>query len=267
MPREYRPLLRLLDPGRMAAVHGYPSWIGKISGREILVLETGIGVRHATEAARCLVARYSLDLVLSTGFAGGLSPDLRVGDVVWSREVAAHEAVADRIQFQYRCEAAPILEDSLTGLGARPARFVTVERLQSKGHLAEIARATTAVGTLATTAVGTLATTAVVEMESAAVAAVAYRQRIPFLGLRVISDTVSLEIDLDLDAMLDRRGRFSTPRAILAALRRPSVLLSLPRWSAYSRLAGDALADFLVALLGLPEDDLRSPVLVRDPGW
>ncbi len=140
MPREYRPLLRLLDPGRMAAVHGYTSWIGEISGREILVLETGIGVRHAAEAARCLVARYSLDLVLSAGFAGGLSPELRVGDVVWSREVATHDAVTDRIQLQYNCGVTPVLEDSLTGLGARPVRFVTVGRLQPKGHLAEMRR-------------------------------------------------------------------------------------------------------------------------------
>jgi adenosylhomocysteine nucleosidase len=279
MPREYRPFLTLLgSPQRLTPrrprLGSYPAWSGKTLDREILVLETGIGRRHAAEAARCLVARYPLDLVLSVGFAGGLSPDLPIGQLVWSRELTTFDEARECIRLEYRSASAPALEDSLAGLGAQPAWFVTVEQLQPKAPLAAMVSRTAAAGTAADTAAESVAdaaadtvadAAAVVEMESAAVAAVAYRHEIPFLGLRAISDALSEEIDLDLDRLLNRRGRVSVPRAALAALRRPSLVPSFQRWTGNSRIAGVTLAHAVEALLRLPEQQLRSPALVREP--
>jgi nucleoside phosphorylase len=228
------------------------------------------------------VARQPLDLVLSVGFAGGLSPDLPIGQLVWSRELTTFDEARECIRLEYRSAAAPALEDSLAGLGARPAWFVTVEQVQPKAPLAAMvsrtAAAETAADTVAATAADTVAATvadaaaatvadaaAVVEMESVAVAAVAYRHGIPFLGLRAISDALSEEIDLDLDRLLNRRGRVSAPRAALAAVRRPSLVPSFQRWTGDSRIAGVTLAHAVEALLRLPEQQLRSPALIREP--
>jgi adenosylhomocysteine nucleosidase len=245
MPGEYRPLLRQLVALRKLSSDLPPRWSGRILDKDILVVETGIGMRHAAEAVRCMVARYPLDLVLSVGFAGGLSPDLQVGQLLWSRELAVFDEMGKSIELKYRCAAAPAFEDYAASRGIRPARFVSVEHLQPKTLLAAI----------------TGDTTSIVEMESGAVAEVAHRHGIPFLGLRSISDTATEDVDLDLDGMVDRRGRVSVPRATWAVLRRPALVPSYRRWAADSRIAGDALTHALVAVLRLPEKDLRTLVL------
>ena len=47
------------------------------------ILITGIGSRNAEKSAREFLAANSPELVLTCGFAGGLNPDLKPGDVVF----------------------------------------------------------------------------------------------------------------------------------------------------------------------------------------
>jgi adenosylhomocysteine nucleosidase len=243
--QEYRPLLRQLVAARRLSSDPFPRWSGRILDREVQVVQTGIGMRHAAEAVRCIVARYPLDLVMSVGFAGGLSLDLRVGQLLWLKESATFDEMGKSIVLRYRCAAAPAFEDYAAARGIRPARFVSVEHLQPKLPLAAI----------------TGDTTSIVEMESAAVAEVAHRHGIPLLGLRSISDIATDEVDVDLDGMMDGQGRVSIPRVACTVLRRPGLVPSFRRWAGDSQIAGDALAQALVALLRLPEEDLRSLVL------
>src|ERR1035437_1221388 len=57
----------------------------KIAGCKsgILILLTGIGRTNAEKAARRFLATNSPELVLTCGFAGGLNPDLKLGEVVF----------------------------------------------------------------------------------------------------------------------------------------------------------------------------------------
>ena len=97
-----------------------------------------------------------------------------------------------------------------------------------------------------------------VEMESTPVAAAAHGHRVPFLGLRAITDESTQDIDWDVDSVMDRTGGLSAAKVVRAVLKKPSLLRSLFRLRSSSRVAGRTLAAALVALLQLPEEDLRA---------
>src|SRR5208282_1633171 len=49
----------------------------------ISILITGIGRQNAEKSIRAFLATNSPELVLTCGFAGGLNPDLKLGEVVF----------------------------------------------------------------------------------------------------------------------------------------------------------------------------------------
>ena len=243
MPQESRPLLKLLGESHRLAGEPFPTWLQRSSHVELLLVETGMGAERAGRAARHVLSALRIDLLVSIGFAGSLWPDFRLGQVVWSRELAAYDAsLESALSEGFRPASTLALTAFCRIHNIRTARFVTVERVLSKagmtGRFAE--------------------DPAVVEMESTAVAAAAYGRGVPFLGLRAISDESTQEIDWEPDAVVDRAGRVSAAKVMGAVLRRPILLGSLPRLWRSSRVAGRDLAAALTALLQLPEEDLRA---------
>ena len=243
MPQESRPLLKLLGESHRLAGEPFPTWIQRSSHVELLLVETGMGTERAGRAARHVLSASRIDLLVSIGFAGSLWPGFRLGQVVWSRELTAYDARSESPSLGgFRPASILALTDFCQIHNVRPARFLTVDRVLSKAGMA---------GRFAEDP-------AVVEMESTAVAAAACGRGVPFLGLRVISDESTQEIDWQPDALVDRAGRVSATKVMGAVLRRPILLGSLLRLWRSSRVAGRDLAAALMALLQLPEEDLRA---------
>lgn len=77
------PLRVLLSPARQ--VDGeIPIYIGKMDGREVIVVRSGVGQKRTLKAAEFIHSIYRPHGVLSTGFCGGLVAELRPADVVLS---------------------------------------------------------------------------------------------------------------------------------------------------------------------------------------
>ena len=236
-------MLKLLGESHRLAGEPFPTWLQRSSHAELLLVETGMGSERARRAARHVLSASRIDLLVSIGFAGSLWPGFRLGQAVWSRELVAYDERSGRssaVGFR------PAAVSGLIAFGqihhVQAARFLTVDRVLAKARLAgRFADAPT-----------------VVEMESTAVAAAAYGRGVPFLGLRAISDEATQEIAWQPDAIVDRAGRVSAPKVMGAVLRRPILLGSLPRLWRSSLVAGGTLAKTLMALLQLPEEDLRA---------
>lgn len=164
-------------------------------------------VKQALAASKTEMQK--LDGLLSTGLCGALDPALRVGDIVVSGE----------------------------GTLESPARFVrgdlhTVDRVVGTAREKRTLRNQT----------GAVA----IDMEAAAVRAEAEERKIPFLSVRVVSDSAGDTLPLDFNRYRDARGDFSRSRIALAAVAHPfTVLPQLMEFDRNCRRAADALGDFL----------------------
>ena len=143
----------------------------------------GMGSSRARIAAEGLRAQGATAL-MSFGFAGGLDPTLRPGDLLLPESIAAHQAW--RVDSDWRNCMQQRLSGCLSARGGILASSETV--LTSAEEKNELAAATGAVG---------------VDMESASVAEVAASAGLPFLAVRAISDPVE----------------FSPPGILLQAIR------------------------------------------------
>lgn len=178
--------------------------------RGVHVLVMGIGPARARAAAE-QIAAISPQLVVSTGFAGALQAQWKVGDVIIAKEVVDIEGQI------WPCHR----------VGASSGRLLTSGRLAATTH--------------DKLELGSRFQADAVDMESAAVAAVCARRGIPFLAVRVISDAVETELSPQLVRLLSD-GRVSIWRAIRALARTPRLLGEFRRLARDTRLASRLLA-------------------------
>ncbi len=64
---------------------------GELNGQQIVLVQSGIGKVNATVAAQTLVSEFDVDALINSGVAGGIHPDLGLGDMVISTETVHHD--------------------------------------------------------------------------------------------------------------------------------------------------------------------------------
>lgn len=154
------------------------------------------------------------DLVVSTGLCGALAPELALGDIFVATAVNGKPAELPR-----------------TRLPFRSGPLISVDRVvQTAAEKQQLRKRSGAMA---------------VEMEAEAVAAYARRNGFPFYCIRVVSDVAEESFRVDLNAARGRDGRFSVPRILLQAARRPLIAVpELLRLRRNAELAARALGEF-----------------------
>lgn len=66
-------------------------FLGRIAGQSLVVMKSGIGKVNAAVASTLLIREFKLDLLVNSGLAGALDPELEIGDMVLGRELAQHD--------------------------------------------------------------------------------------------------------------------------------------------------------------------------------
>ncbi len=190
MAAERRALERTFGARRRTRHGGIPCSRGHLAGQELLLLQAGIGASRARSALLRAADSAPLAGAWSLGFAGGLLPDLRTGDLVCPACVLHHPAVAG------------------PAVAARPVQTRTLEGLRRAGHVAHGGPLLTVEAPLRTPAAKRRAaddTAAVaVDMEAAGVVEAATELGIPWLALKVILDPADQPLD-------GRLARCTTP--------------------------------------------------------
>ena len=59
---------------------------GKLSGKEVVVVRSGIGKVNAAVCAQILADRFGADVIINTGIAGSLDAAIDIGDIVISTD-------------------------------------------------------------------------------------------------------------------------------------------------------------------------------------
>lgn len=173
-------LPRMTEVSRTEA-NGFTYHTGRLAGKEVVVTRCGIGKVNAAVSALTLIELFKPQAVINTGVAGGTGRT-SVGDVVVADRIAYHDVWCgpDTVPGQaagcprhFVCDMPDTLFD---GLALRHGLVASGDIFVSKAE--EVKKITT----LYPDAVA-------VDMESGAIAQVCYIKSVPFLCIRVVSDT------------------------------------------------------------------------------
>ena len=82
MDGELEPLIEAVGRPRPRVIDGFSFWEGEIGGTPVVVSRTEVGMVNAAVATTLLVREYSPQVIINQGTAGAADPALRVGDIV-----------------------------------------------------------------------------------------------------------------------------------------------------------------------------------------
>ena len=180
--RELDPLIPKMEGVAVQKSMMREYYCGRLCGLEVVAVIGGVGKVNASVTAQELVFRFGAEKLFFTGAAGGLSPDLRIGDVVIGEAVIHHDIPYDLInnnnQFPGMPEhfgSDPALMDLCRGLSSnlRFGLIITGEAFISGQQREDLIRRFHPL---------------CVDMESAAVAQVCWFAGTPLLIIRSLSD-------------------------------------------------------------------------------
>ena len=78
---ELAKLLDSLEINSKAIVNGRTLWLGKLKGHDVVLLLSGYSIINATLTTEALLNKFNIKAIVFSGIAGGVNPDLKVGDV------------------------------------------------------------------------------------------------------------------------------------------------------------------------------------------
>jgi adenosylhomocysteine nucleosidase len=194
----------------------------------VATLIVGIGRQNAEKSVREHLAANSPELVLTCGFAGGLNPELKLGDVVFEMPLTPSLSPSDGERVAKPGEG---LSAKLLAAGAKLARFSCAERIATTVAEKKALREQTGADA--------------VEMESAAIQAVCAEHGIPCVTVRVISDTAHEDLPLDFNALSKPDKNLDFGKLFLAIARSPGKIGALMALQKKTRFAAERLAAVL----------------------
>jgi adenosylhomocysteine nucleosidase len=202
----------------------------------ISILLTGIGRRNAEKSVREFLATHSPELVLTCGFAGGLNPDLKLGDVVFEIHSSSSRRESARTKTEEKLEPTDVgCYERLMVAGAMPAKIFCADRIATT--VAEKKKLRDDTGADA------------VEMESAAIHAVCRDCGIPCATVRVISDTVGEDLPLDFNALAKPDKSLDFGKLAWAIARSPGKIGALMALQKKTSFAAEKLAVVLARVM------------------
>ncbi len=195
----------------------------RIGGADVNVLLTGVGGRSAWLEATKIVWDGDVDICISSGLAGALRSEYRIGDVLAAREI---QAIGWKRVVASDAKLVRLAEEH----GARAVNsFYSADRVISlaseKRELGKVADA--------------------VEMESGEVLYEAAAFGAKGIAIRGISDAADEDLPLDFNKVMTSAGEVSIPRVLGEVVRHPLSTPALVRFGNQSRIAAEKLAAFL----------------------
>lgn len=184
---------------RESAQAGMTFYEGKLKGLSVVLVQCGVGKINAAMCTQILISCYGVTAVVNTGIAGSLCAELDIGDLVISKDAIHHD-------FDLRFWGRPVGQVPGMDVVAFPAD----EKLQAAAFAAAEAvnPGHTKIGRVASgdqficsneqkEAIIANTQASCAEMEGASIAHTAYRNGVPFVIIRAISDKADNSAEMD----------------------------------------------------------------------
>ncbi len=200
------------------------------------ILIVGIGRQNAEKSVRDFLATQAPERVLTCGFAGGLNPDLKLGEVVF--EMLPGSCRSDEAPTKTRNIFEPThagCYEQLIAAGAKPATFFCADRIATTVAEKKALRVQTGAD--------------VVEMESAAIHAVCRERGLPCITVRVISDMANEDLPLDFNALAKPDKSLDFGNLAWAIAKSPGKIPQLMALQKKTQFAAEQLASVLEKII------------------
>jgi nucleoside phosphorylase len=188
--------------------------------KRVDILLTGMGKANAEKSIRVALAANPPSLVITSGCAGGLNPQLVTGDVVFEGEFRIQNS-----EFRSRLLAAGALEG----------------KLHCADHVA-----TTAAEKMA---LWQKTNADAVEMESQIIRDICRDQKIPSATIRVILDQAGEDLPLDFNALMTPDMKLDGGKLALTILKSPGKIGALLRLQKQTKFVAQKLSDVLTQII------------------
>ena len=199
---------------------------------DVAIIVTGVGRKNAEKSLREFLATNSPELVLTCGFAGGLNPDLKLGDVIFE---TANAPLAPSLSppggERVSARTGEGLFSKHSVAGAKPVKFFCADRIATTVAEKKKLRAETGADAA--------------ELESGAIHAVCRERGISCATVRVISDTAGEDLPLDFNQLAKPDMNLDYGKLAWAIAKSPGKIGALLKLQKQTRFAAERLASVL----------------------
>ena len=190
MQSEFELVSNILENAEAREIEGAKALVGELSGKQIILLKSGIGKVNAAMQVTSLIAEMHPDYIINSGVAGGIGEGMHQGDIVVGTEACYHdvwcgEGEWGQVQgFPLKFPASSELVNAMKSVNSQLVFGLICTGDQFISDLATLQ------GIKKNFPDGKA-----VDMESAAISQVCYSKQVPFMSLRIVSDTPGMEKD------------------------------------------------------------------------
>ncbi|MGH6897057.1 MAG: 5'-methylthioadenosine/adenosylhomocysteine nucleosidase [Geminicoccaceae bacterium] len=231
IPQERVDLRAALEHDRSLEIGGFGFDQGQLEDRAVVLAEAGIGKVNTAAVATLLVARFDAGVLVFSGVAGGLDPDLAIGDVVVAARAIQHDCgvIEDERLHPYQAGHVPFFNPTPElGYAIEPNLLERVRARLEPLELAPLSAAAGGSGRPPKLVYGTILAgdqfihceatrerlhrefqAQAVAMEGAALAQVAGRLGVPWLEIRALSDLAGTDSRFDFAKFVEEVAKSS----------------------------------------------------------
>lgn len=209
MVEEIEPLLQFYREYEIIEFASNKFYIVTLGENQLVIAYSKIGKVFASLTVSTMILHFGCEKILFSGVAGGISPQMKVGDLIVADKLCQHDLdiTAFGHPYGYVPEGAVFIESD-------------IDLLKISQEVAKNLALSLKIGTIATgdQFVASLQRKEFVEktfqadaleMEGASVAVVCHALNIPFLILRSISDAADMDASFDFDEFLKSSANIS----------------------------------------------------------
>ncbi len=206
MEEEVISLKRKVEDMSKQTIAGMDFYTGKMHEKDVVIVRCGIGKVNAAVCTQILVDKFQTKAIINTGVAGGLYPDINIGDIVVSSDTVEHDMDASavgnprgeipRMNKTY-FEADQVLVDCAQ-------KAAEALKGNHKVYVGRIASGDQFISSIKVKEdIYTTFTAYCAEMEGAAIAHTCFLNQIPFVIIRAISDKADSSADVNFEEFVN----------------------------------------------------------------
>ena len=185
-------------------------YVGEMEGQEIVLVRCGIGKVNAAVCAQVLVDCFDVSYIINTGVAGGLHPDVNIGDIIISSDTVEHDM--DVTAFGHEKGYIPRMDKQFFKADQWLVEIAEKSAEQIKGsqkvYVGRIASGDQFISSMKVKEeIYTNFTAYCAEMEGAAIAHTCFLNKVPFVVIRAISDKADQSAEVNFDDFVNVAAR------------------------------------------------------------